>query len=189
MTAACGQSRATPHAARREPLPSWRPQGLAECHQDDGVDREQDTSVHVRRCAQWAYARDGVSFSREHAAMTRRGPSRRRLSGSLRRRQGSSRRADPFGAGGLDRASRVPRIRSCVIARLGDPASRVDEAIEDGDPPTPNRPEISIAHCRDLLGDDACALSDEEIETIRRRADAMAHILVEIFLQNLPSRG
>jgi hypothetical protein len=125
--------------------------------------------------------------------MTRRGPSRRRLSGSLRRRQGSSRRSDPFGAGGLDSASREPRTRSCVMARLSDPvecrASKADDAIEDGNPATPNGTEISIAHCRDLLGDDGCALSDEEIELIRRRADAMAHILVEMFLQSSPPRG
>ena len=47
---------------------------------------------------------------------------------------------------------------------------------------------ISIEHCRVLLGDDGCALSDEEIELVRRRADAMAHILVDIFLQNFPTR-
>jgi len=48
---------------------------------------------------------------------------------------------------------------------------------------------MSIDDCRDLLGDDGCALSDEEIELVRRRAEAMAHILVEIFLQDLPPRG
>ena len=63
--------------------------------------------------------------------MTRRRPSRRRLSGSLRRRQGSALRADPFGADGLDRASREPRSRSCVMARLSDPASNADDA-KDG---------------------------------------------------------
>jgi hypothetical protein len=51
------------------------------------------------------------------------------------------------------------------------------------------RAGISIARCRELLGDDGCALSDEEIELLRRRADAMAHILVEIFVQSLPPRG
>jgi hypothetical protein len=39
-----------------------------------------------------------------------------------------------------------------------------------------------------LLGHDGCGLSDEEIELIRRRAQAMAHILVDIFLQNSPTR-
>jgi hypothetical protein len=121
--------------------------------------------------------------------MTRRGPSRRRLSGSLRRRQGSALRADPVGADGLDRASREPRTRSYVMAWFSDHASKADDVIEHGDPATSNGTEISIARCRDLLGDEGCALSDEDIELTRRRADAMAHILVEIFLQGSASRG
>ena len=133
--------------------------------------------------------------------MTRRGPSRRRLSGSLRRRQGSARRADPFGAStpprttrvvgapadGLDRASREPTTRFCVTALLSDPASNADD-VGAGHPAASNGAAISIARCRDLLGDEGCALSDEEIELVRRRADAMAHILVDIFLQNLSTR-
>ena len=42
---------------------------------------------------------------------------------------------------------------------------------------------ISIARCRELLGDEADGLSDHEVDLIRRRADAMAHIIVEIFLE------
>lgn len=42
---------------------------------------------------------------------------------------------------------------------------------------------ISIARCRELLGDEAEGLSDHEVDLIRRHADAMAHIIVEMFLE------
>ena len=42
---------------------------------------------------------------------------------------------------------------------------------------------ISIARCRELLGDEADGLSDHEVDLIRQRADAMAHIIVEMFLE------
>ena len=42
---------------------------------------------------------------------------------------------------------------------------------------------ISITRCRELLGDEA-DLSDQEIDLMRRHADAMAHVLVEIFFDN-----
>jgi hypothetical protein len=43
---------------------------------------------------------------------------------------------------------------------------------------------ISVAHCRELLGDEAAALSDHDVDRIRQHADTMAHVLVEIFLEN-----
>ena len=42
---------------------------------------------------------------------------------------------------------------------------------------------ISIARCRELLGDEADGLSDHEVDLIRRHADAMAHIIAEMFLE------
>ena len=42
---------------------------------------------------------------------------------------------------------------------------------------------IAIARCRELLGDEAEGLSDHEVDLIRQHAAAMAHILVEIFLE------
>ena len=42
---------------------------------------------------------------------------------------------------------------------------------------------ISIARCRELLGPEADGLSDVEVDQIRRHADVMAHVVVEIFLQ------
>jgi hypothetical protein len=40
----------------------------------------------------------------------------------------------------------------------------------------------AIERARELLGDEAVDLSDEEIERIRRHADAMAQVLIEVFL-------
>ena len=48
---------------------------------------------------------------------------------------------------------------------------------------------IPIARCRELLGDEARALSDEDIDTIRRHAHAMASLLVEVFQQQSDQRG
>ena len=42
---------------------------------------------------------------------------------------------------------------------------------------------ISIARCRELLGDEAEGLTDHEVDLIRQHAAAMAHIIVEIFLE------
>ena len=42
---------------------------------------------------------------------------------------------------------------------------------------------ISIARCRELLGSEADGLSDVEVDQIRRHADVMAHVVVEIFLE------
>jgi len=39
-----------------------------------------------------------------------------------------------------------------------------------------------IARCREVLGDEADDLSDEEVDRVRRHADAAAHVIVEIFL-------
>ena len=43
---------------------------------------------------------------------------------------------------------------------------------------------ISIARCRDLLGDEASALSDDEVRDVARHAEAMARILIAQALQN-----
>ena len=47
-----------------------------------------------------------------------------------------------------------------------------------------DRPEpISIARCRELLGDEADTLTDEDIELIRRHAETMAQVVVEMFVE------
>jgi hypothetical protein len=40
---------------------------------------------------------------------------------------------------------------------------------------------ISIARCRELLGEDAESMTDREIEDVRRHAETMACIVVEIY--------
>ena len=39
---------------------------------------------------------------------------------------------------------------------------------------------IPLARCRELLGEEAKGLSDEEVDEIRRHAQALAHLVVEI---------
>ena len=41
---------------------------------------------------------------------------------------------------------------------------------------------MSIARCREVLGREAERLTDAEVDQMRRHADAMAHVLVEVFL-------
>lgn len=43
---------------------------------------------------------------------------------------------------------------------------------------------IAIARCRELLGDEADALSDDEVRDVARHAEAMARILIALALQN-----
>ena len=42
---------------------------------------------------------------------------------------------------------------------------------------------ISIARCRELLGDEADALADDEVLDVARHAEAMAHVLIALALQ------
>jgi hypothetical protein len=43
---------------------------------------------------------------------------------------------------------------------------------------------ISIGRCRELLGDAADALTDDEVIDVARHAEAMAHILIDLALQD-----
>ena len=40
--------------------------------------------------------------------------------------------------------------------------------------------ELSIDRCRELLGDEAADLDDDEIDRIRRCADTMARVVIEL---------
>jgi predicted transcriptional regulator len=42
--------------------------------------------------------------------------------------------------------------------------------------------DISIARCRELLGDEAASMTDRDVEEIHRHALTMAHIVVEMYL-------
>ena len=48
-----------------------------------------------------------------------------------------------------------------------------------------DRPEpISIARCRELLGDEADTLTDQDVELIRRHAETMAQVVIEMFVES-----
>ncbi len=52
------------------------------------------------------------------------------------------------------------------------------EYFEHADP----RPEpISIPRCRELLGEDTDSMTDQDIDDIRRHAEMMAGIVVEMY--------
>jgi hypothetical protein len=52
------------------------------------------------------------------------------------------------------------------------------------------RPEpISLAHCRELLGEDAESMTDQDIEDIRRHAETMACIVVEMYQEQCRTSG
>ena len=40
---------------------------------------------------------------------------------------------------------------------------------------------ISIARCRELLGEDAESMTDQDVEDIRRHAETMAGIVVDMY--------
>jgi hypothetical protein len=55
----------------------------------------------------------------------------------------------------------------------------MDDLVERDDA----REVLPIPRCRQLLGDDAIGLTDADIDVIRRHVHAMAHTLLEVFLQ------
>ena len=54
----------------------------------------------------------------------------------------------------------------------------MDDIIEVED----NAEQMSLARCRELLGDESAELSDEQLDAIRQHTLAMANVLVELFL-------
>ena len=44
---------------------------------------------------------------------------------------------------------------------------------------------ISVARCRELLGDDADSLTDEEVLVVAHHAASLAHVLIELALQDV----
>ena len=44
---------------------------------------------------------------------------------------------------------------------------------------------MSIARFRELLGDDACMMSNEEVLAIARHAESLAHVVIELALQDV----
>jgi len=44
---------------------------------------------------------------------------------------------------------------------------------------------ISVGRCRELLGDEADTLSDEEVLSVARHAESLAHVVIDLALQNI----
>ena len=49
---------------------------------------------------------------------------------------------------------------------------------------SPDVDQATIDRCRELLDDDAIGLSDEEIARVRRHADVVTRIVIELFLES-----
>ena len=49
----------------------------------------------------------------------------------------------------------------------------------------PEPEPISVARCRALLGDDADTMSDEEVLAVARHAQSLAHVVIELALQDV----
>jgi hypothetical protein len=47
--------------------------------------------------------------------------------------------------------------------------------------PDPTPEPISIARCRELLGEEAESMTDQDIEDVRRHAETMACIVVQMY--------
>ena len=44
---------------------------------------------------------------------------------------------------------------------------------------------ISVARCRELLGDDADTMSDEDVRAVARQAESLAHVVIELASQDV----
>jgi hypothetical protein len=55
-------------------------------------------------------------------------------------------------------------------------------AMEEVFPDTNPDEEMSIDRCRELLGDEAADLCDDEIDRVLRCADTVARVVIELFL-------
>ena len=51
----------------------------------------------------------------------------------------------------------------------------IDRADQEPEP-------ISVARCRELLGDDADTMSDDEVLAVARHAESLAHVVIELAL-------
>jgi hypothetical protein len=49
---------------------------------------------------------------------------------------------------------------------------------------SPDVDQATIDRCRELLDDDAIGLSDEEVDRVRRHANVVARIVIELFLES-----
>jgi hypothetical protein len=87
-------------------------------------------------------------------------------------------------SGTTERIPMARRLRCAVrMQQLSGAEVRVD-----WDPLSPNG-VVPLARCRELLGNEAAGLSDEELDRVRQHAAAMAHVLVLAFLEDSSTVG
>ena len=82
-------------------------------------------------------------------------------------------------SGADDGRQMARRIR---YAQRAEQAKTLEERHDSGAPPISST-LISLARCKELLGDEASGLSDDELDQVRRHTAAMAHALVLAFLE------
>jgi hypothetical protein len=81
-----------------------------------------------------------------------------------------------FRDGGANAMAR--RIRCAVrMQHLTGAEARQDDVRQSSESVLP------LSRCRELLGDEAAGVSDEELDRVRRHADALAHALIEIAVE------
>jgi len=86
-----------------------------------------------------------------------------------------------IGASIRDRRARArPPIQheSSRLAFKGSAMDVIDRAEQEPEP-------ISIAGCRELLGDDADMMSDEEVLAVARHAESLAHVVIELAMRDV----
>lgn len=54
---------------------------------------------------------------------------------------------------------------------------------------TPATHQSSLSRCRELLGEEAVGMTDEEVAAVGRHADMMARIIVASYLEQLSKRA
>ena len=80
----------------------------------------------------------------------------------------------------------IRRLRRTLLPAPRDPESTSRPETRNG-AARESEPAATVPDDRrlgELLGDEADGLSDHEVDLIRQHADAMAHIIVEMFLEN-----
>jgi hypothetical protein len=77
----------------------------------------------------------------------------------------------------LGKSRDVPSAKTTTTSPFVERVA-MDEIIPAGE----SSDEISIERCRELLGDEAENLCDDEIDRIRRCANTVARVVIEMFL-------
>lgn len=86
--------------------------------------------------------------------------------------------AQPISALAFRERARSYCVRTLCLGRLGSTVIRRTHVRKL------KSKDTLIAHCREVMGQHAEGLSDEEIDELRRHAEAMARVLIEIFQAN-----